>query len=154
MPKAEKLAIDVLDNEHKQMLLALANMIVPPNKERGLPGAADVGIVEYVQSEGHTSWVCDGLRTIAEESHKSADRGFSSLTTSEQASLIDGLRRKLTRYFINLTNLVVECYYQHDDVLKAIGLEARTPFPDGYLVEEGDLSLLESVYERGKIYRD
>ena len=35
-----------------------------------------------------------------------------------------------------------------------IGLEARPPFPQGYLLEEGDLTLLEPVYLRGKIYRD
>ena len=52
------------------------------------------------------------------------------------------------------TSQVDRAYYQHDDVLKAIGLEARPPFPKGYEVEEGDILLLESVYYRGKIYRD
>ena len=51
------------------------------------------------------------------------------------------------------TSQVDRTYYQHDDVLKAIGLEAP-PFPKGYEVEEGDILLLESVYYRGKIYRD
>lgn len=143
-----------LDDEHAQTLLALSNLIIPSNLERGMPGAADVGIVSYVQNEGHTSWVLDGLRSIVEESHKVHESEFSALTPAEQGSLIDGLRRKLIRFFINITNLVVECYYQHDDVLEAIGLEARTPFPDGYLVEEGDLTLLESVCERGNIYRE
>ena len=52
------------------------------------------------------------------------------------------------------TSQVDRTYYQHDDVLKAIGLEAPPPFPKGYELEEGDILLLEPVYYRGKIYRD
>jgi hypothetical protein len=33
-------------------------------------------------------------------------------------------------------------------------MEARPPYPKGYQVVQGDLSLLEPVRARGKIYRD
>jgi len=33
-------------------------------------------------------------------------------------------------------------------------MEARPPYPKGYQVEPGDLSLLNPVIARGKIYRD
>ena len=48
----------------------------------------------------------------------------------------------------------VTCYYQDDRVLAAIGLEARPPFPKGYDVPAGDLSLLEPVRRRGSIVRE
>ena len=48
----------------------------------------------------------------------------------------------------------VQCYYRDDRVMKAIGMERRPPFPLGFQVETGDLSLLEPVRARGKKYRD
>jgi len=68
--------------------------------------------------------------------------------------IVNGLKRILLRFFTDLTTQVVQCYYQHDDILKAIGLDARPPFPKGYDVEEGDILLLEPVFLRGKIYLD
>jgi hypothetical protein len=49
---------------------------------------------------------------------------------------------------------LLQCYYQNPLVVVAIGMEPRPPFPDGYQVDEGDLLLLETVYLRGKLYRD
>jgi hypothetical protein len=37
--------------------------------------------------------------------------------------------------------------------MEAIGLEPRPPFPFGRAVIDGDLSLLEQVYEREPLYR-
>jgi hypothetical protein len=39
-------------------------------------------------------------------------------------------------------------------VLEAIGMEARAPFPKGFEVEPGDLSLLDPVRRRGRVYRE
>ena len=49
--------------------------------------------------------------------------------------------------------MLMECYYQNGNVLEAINLGNRAPFPEGYHITEGDLTLLEEVYERGEIYR-
>jgi hypothetical protein len=46
------------------------------------------------------------------------------------------------------------CYYQDDQVVVALGMEARPPFPKGNVVEPGDLSLLDPVRARKQIYRD
>jgi hypothetical protein len=45
-------------------------------------------------------------------------------------------------------------YYQAPRVVEALGLEARPPHPKGYEVELGDLTLLDEVRRRGKLYRD
>jgi hypothetical protein len=99
-------------------------------------------------------WIREGLINIIEESHNKYGQEFSSLSGSEQTQLNDKLRRKYRQFFNRLATQIIQCYYQHDDVLEAIGLGARPPFPKGYLLEEGDLTLLEPVYLRGKIYRD
>jgi hypothetical protein len=48
----------------------------------------------------------------------------------------------------------VTCYYQHDRVLEALGMETRAPYPQGFQVIAGDLALLAPVRRRGKVYRD
>ena len=154
MPKDNAIVSGNMDEEQERTLIVLLNLIIPPSKDRTMPGAADIGFIAYIQQENHVLWIRDGLLTIAGSSHDKYGTEFSALTGSEQTQLIDELRRRLNRFFIRLTNLVMECYYQHDRVLEAIGLEARAPFPEGYAVEEGDLTLLEPVAQRVKLYRD
>ncbi len=45
-------------------------------------------------------------------------------------------------------------YYRDDRVLETLGLEARPPFPKSFPLEPGDLSRLEAVRRRPRIYRD
>ena len=143
-----------MDKEQKRTLTALLNLIIPASEDGKMPGANDVGFFSYINNENVLSFIKEGLIRIIDESHNHYDREFSALSVAQQSELVNGLKRVLFRFFKNLTTHVVQCYYQHDDVLKAIGLEARPPFPKGYEVEEGDILLLESVYYRGKIYRD
>ena len=79
---------------------------------------------------------------------------YNYLKDCEQKKLIDNLRRTLKEFFGDLTTHVINCYYQHDSVLEKIGIENTPPFPKGFNLPEWDISLLEPVYERGKLYRD
>ena len=45
-------------------------------------------------------------------------------------------------------------YYQHPRVVEALGLEPRPPFPKGFEVAPSDLTLLDPVRRRRKMYRD
>ena len=154
MLKDNKIVSKNLNEEQERTLVALLKLIIPPSEDGKMPGAADVGFLAYMHNENLIPWVREGLLSIAEETHKRYGQEFSVLRSSEQSELIGKLRRRLFRFFSRLTTEVIQCYYQHDRVLEAIGLEARAPFPDGYVLEDGDLTLLEPVYQRGKIYRD
>ena len=147
-------ASESLNGEQERTLKSLLNLIVPPSEDGKMPGAADVGFLSYAHNKDLSTWVREGLLRIVEESHRMFGQEFSSLSGYDQMQIIDSLRRRLFRFFGRLTTQVIQCYYQHDQVLDAIGHGARTPFPYGYIVEDGDLMLLAPVYERGKIYRD
>jgi hypothetical protein len=45
-------------------------------------------------------------------------------------------------------------YYQTPRVVEALGLEARPPHPQGYAMEPNDLSLLDPVRRRPRLYRE
>ena len=154
MLKDKKFVPKNLGQEQERTLNVLLNLFIPPSEDGKIPGAADVGFLAYIQNGNSMPWIIEGLINIIEESHNKYGQEFSSLSNFEQTQLIDKLRGRFRHFFNRLTTQVIQYYYQHDDVLKAIGLEARPPFPQGYLLEEGDLTLLEPVYLRGKIYRD
>ena len=143
-----------MNDEQECVLNTILNLIIPPSKDGKMPGATDVGFFTYINSENLFSWIKEGLQNIAEESHKKYNREFLVLNDFEQVELIESLRRQLFQYFNRLTTEVINCYYQHDHVLEALGLETRPPFPQGYNLGEWDITLLEPVYKRGKIYRE
>jgi hypothetical protein len=64
------------------------------------------------------------------------------------------LRGEEPSFLARLAQQTVTAYYQDDRVLQAIGMEARPPFPKGYEVPSGDLSLLDPVRARGRVYRE
>ena len=52
-----------------------------------------------------------------------------------------------------LVRVVLQCYYRDDRVLRSLGLELRAPFPKGYVLEQGDWSLLDPVKARAGTLR-
>jgi len=142
------------DKEQNKTLTTLLSLIIPANEDYKMPSANDVEFYSYMENINIESFIQEVLITIIDESHNNYSREFSTLSTDEQLQLVNVLKRKHLRLFTSLTNHVFQCYYQNNNVLEAIGVEPRPPFPKGYFVKEGELLLLESVYNRGKIYRD
>ncbi len=81
-------------------------------------------------------------------------RGFVELSEAERKTLVDEQRARAPQFMHRLAMETLACYYQHDRVLAGLGQEARAPYPKGYEVAPGDLSLLDPVRARGKLYRD
>jgi hypothetical protein len=146
--------VHLLSDELNGTLVSLVNLIIPADEARALPAASEVGCARHVQKSEDLGWMREGLSVLADASREQFGRELWLLTGPEQERLLKGLRRVLARFFMRLSQGVVECYYQNDRVLECIGVPARPPFPEGYLVEDGDLTLLGPVDERGKIYRD
>ncbi|GAB2853547.1 hypothetical protein GCM10027277_22440 [Pseudoduganella ginsengisoli] len=144
----------VLSAEQDQMLRVVLDMIIPASDDGRLPSAADVNFFAYVRNNGARAWLQQGLDSIAEECHAAHGVAFAVLDREQQGQLIEKLKRKLFRFFGELGSQVVQCYYQDDRVMAAIGMDPRSPFPLGYFPIDGDLAMLEPVFERGQIYRD
>jgi hypothetical protein len=74
-------------------------------------------------------------------------------TVSELGYVLAQFRRLHPNLAATLSMIVAQCYYRDDRVMRAIGMEPRPPFPKGFQVQAGDLSLLDAVKARGPIYR-
>jgi hypothetical protein len=143
-----------LSQEQQRALDALLNLIIPASTDGRLPGAVEVGFLDHARQERILPWLRDGLQLILAEARLDPGADFAALGPPQQTEVIGRLRRQHFRFFGDLTTRVLQCYYQNDRVLAAIGIEPRPPFPHGYALDDGDFTLLEPVFERGRIYRD
>ncbi|HUX24262.1 MAG TPA: gluconate 2-dehydrogenase subunit 3 family protein [Burkholderiales bacterium] len=138
------------------ILDAVLNLIVPPSADGRMPGAAEVGVPAYLFAEAPDA--VPVLRLELEELEQGSRGryalGFAELKEGERRTLIESMRAQAPSFLSRLAMETLACYYQHDRVLEGLGMEARPPYPKGYQVVQGDLSLLAPVRARGKIYRD
>jgi len=128
-------------------LAALLDLIIPPNQEAGIPGGSQVGF-----EPDKNAW--ESLKILDDSAQATFNKTFLQLNYEDRLNILSKERKRHKIAFIQLARLLVEHYYQHRAVCQALGLPMSPPFPEGCHVEDGDLSLLESVYRRGPIYRN
>jgi hypothetical protein len=135
-------------------LNALAQLIIPPGGDGKRPGGGEVGFVDHVLAGGSLAWLWPGLDAVEQAAQEAHGMPFAALDGPRQQAIVDVQKRRQFRFYGELANQLMLCYYHHERVLPAIGMEARAPFPLGYTPIDGDYSLLEPVYERGPIWRE
>ena len=146
----------VLTEDQNRSLLALLDLIIPPDPGKGLPGAGELNFVGYVAKfePGRIDALRLELDALNREAKERHGRAFADLEPDERTGLVGRLRGENAQFAQNIVALTMACYYQDDNVLVALGMEARPPYPKGNKVESGDLSLLEPVRKRKQMYRN
>jgi len=138
-----------LSDTEQAALSALLNVVIPPEPTRGLPGAGEIAFPDYAHGKALEEFLRDGLARLEKES----PAPFVTLTPEARVDAVHSLEKNHTLFFRAFMKHAVQCYYQDDRVLTGIGSEPRPPFPDGFRVDDGDLTLLAPVLERGNLYR-
>ncbi len=140
----------------RETLRVVLEMIIPASGDGRFPSAAEVDVLGHIRES--QSQLLPALREdlgrldgLAAEHSGSA---FAQLTDSDRVRVVDEIRSGEPGFLKDLALQTATCYYQDDRVLRALGMEARPPFPKGYEVLSGDLALLDPVRKRGKLYRD
>lgn len=132
-------------------LRCIAGHMIPASTAFGMPGADDPAIfadmVASVRRDGPA--LSQTLRAVDD----AAGKPFSSLPAGEQIALLTRMRTEQPGLFGVVESVVSRAYYRNDRVLTSIGMEPRAPFPAGFVVEQGDWSLLDPVRKRGAIFR-
>ena len=143
-----------LSAEARSTLASVLDEILPPRPDRRLPGAGGLGLAAYVESAvralpDQRAFVALGLAELEETAQKRLGAPFARLSAEEKRGLLDG------QGFVGLVMFHGYVgYYQDERVVAALGLEPRPPHPKGYEMPPNDLTLLDPVRRRGKIYRD
>jgi hypothetical protein len=145
-----------LTSAQRETLQAVVGMLVPASPDGRMPGAADLPEVlrQVEQVAAGLPAVRDGLATLQTDAIARYGSGFAALDHASRSTLLDEFAARHPAVLQRLGLEAVTCYYQQDDVVERLGLEARPPYPLGYQVLAGDLTLLKPVIARGKIYRD
>lgn len=137
----------MLSDDQRRTLRCLAGMMIPASAEYGVPGAADDAIfADILRSFGREEpHVLAVLREL---------EGFADLDPVQREAKAAQLRQRGGDALLGLSRVILQCYYRDDRVMRALGMEARPPFPKGHEVEQGDWSLLDPVRARPKLYRE
>ena len=145
-----------LTAQQRRNLDIVLDMIVPASADGRKPSAAEVDVLGYICArESQTlAGLREDLHRLDAEAEALHGQAFAVLAPQHRQAVVEDLRRQEPHFLRNLALQTVTCYYEDDRVLRALGIEARPPFPQGYEVPAGDLSLLDPVRRRGRIYRD
>ncbi|MCP4616045.1 MAG: hypothetical protein GY844_06375 [Bradyrhizobium sp.] len=127
-------------------LRTVAAMIIPASDEYKVPGADDAVIQADMlktlgRDTGHVAKALDHLARLAGQPLAALDAARREAVAQEFRATGGGAAATLVR-------VVLQCYYRDDRVLRSLGLELRAPFPKGYVLEDGDWSLLDPVKAR------
>ncbi|WP_421994241.1 hypothetical protein [Reyranella sp.] len=133
-------------------LREIAGAMIPASAEHGVPGADDPAIQDDIlRTLGRDlPLVREALAAIAAR----APGGLSPLDDGQREALLNDYQASGGAPAAALGRVVLAAYYRDDRVLLALKHEARAPFPGGYVLEQGDWSLLDAVRQRPPLWRD
>jgi hypothetical protein len=141
-----------LSTDELHILCDVARTMIPAIAEQTMPGADDPAILaDIVRSIGRDLPL---IRTALAEIDKRAGGAFAALDRERREALINDWYAAGGAAAAALGRVVLSAYYRDDRVLRALGHEARAPFPQGHVVEQGDWGLLDPVKRRAPFWRD
>ena len=132
--------------DERALLTRLCDLMIPAGK--GRPSAADPELFNDILSRlsTHEAVLKPALAILA-------TLALEKLTASEQVTLINQHRQAYATFFQVFESQVIQAYYANSAVLTSLGVNAPSPYPGGYDVEETDWSLLDPVRGREPFYR-
>lgn len=137
----------------ENFISVLAETIIPGEKESGILSGSQVNFISFLEKNNKLELVKIFKRNI----EKSFKKDFESDLWEESDDVLKKYliksKRKNFRLLNDISVLLCECYYSNIRALKKLKLPVDPPFPNGNIIKEIDLSILEDVYNRGKKYR-
>jgi hypothetical protein len=144
-------AENALSRRQRDDLRAIAAMMIPASAEYDVPGADDAAIqAEILATLGRDAGpVVQALDQLAQL----AGEPLAELDATRREAVAKEFRAAGGAAVATLVRVVLQCYYRDDRVLRSLGLELRPPFPKGYVLEQGDWSLLDRIKTRPPMWR-
>ena len=144
--------------ESQQALLAdVLDRLIPSTGR--LPAAGALGVADYIDRvlAGSTDLrraILEVLLQIDTTAGREYSTAFSELDGSRKDAVLRRVEASEPELSEALLRQAYNGYYSNPAVIEGLGLEARPPQPAGYELEAGDLSSLERVKRRGRMYRE
>lgn len=145
-------ARSILSPAQRRALRAVAALIIPSDATLGMPGADDARI--FADLEGALGRDAPAVQQALTRLDALAQGVFADAPAAQQEEAAGRLREGEPALAAVLEAVTAQAYYRDDRVMQAIGMEVRAPFPKGFELQAGDLSLLDPVRARPKVYRE
>ena len=147
----------VLVESQRALLTDVLDRLIPSTE--GLPAAGALGVADYIDLviAGATDIrraILEVLLQIDAAAGREHSRAFTELDGGSKDAVLRQVEASEPAIFQALLRQAYNGYYSNPTVVTGLGLEARPPQPAGYELEAGDLSPLEKVRRRGRMYRE
>ena len=137
------------------LMVEVLNRIIPANEER--PGAGEIAVNYLDEVIGGSP----RLKRIFNHGLSQIEVGAYRIYTQDLPSLsgeqIDVVLRQVEvdegEFFDLLVRQTYNGYYTDPRIVQLLGIEARPPQPLGHRVDQGNITLIENVKNRGIAYR-
>lgn len=136
-----------------ELVAFVAGAIIPQDVQRGMPAANNAEILHDILRSASAVELPAFCVHVETQTQTLFGCSFQHAAAEQRSSLMKhlaGSNHVVTRGFVSL---VVQCYFRDAQVLMALGLEPRAPFPKGHQVAAGEWDLLENVKRRAPFYR-
>jgi hypothetical protein len=149
----------VFSSDEARVLSAVLDEIVPARAGGPLPGAGALGLIARIENAVRASpdlrpAITQGLAALEERTRGRGAASFAELDRDARLEVLNEISSAAPAFLPALIFQTYVGYYEHPRVMEALGLEGRPPHPKGYAMEPGDLSLLDPVRARPKMYRE
>ena len=147
------------DDVQTRALSAVLDTIIPASDDDHLPSAGEIGIEEDVAAAlGKTPEIGPAIHAgLAAADAAARERGaddLAALALAARSEVLSGLAGDHPALLPPLIFHTYTVYYQQPRVAAGLGIPGRPPYPEGYDLEQGDLSLADAVRDRGPIWRE
>lgn len=132
----------------------LLDTIIPPNIEIGIKGGSSIDLEEILGTKEYTIITDKFSSLIIETANENHIRDLELLSIENLQKIIQKTKIKNFRFFNYIASLITEFYYLNKENRQALNLKTLPPFPEGNIIDDIDLTILEPVFNRGKIYRN
>ena len=146
------------EDGRRALLREVMDELIPPSADGSFPGAGELGVGERIeemlaQQPELGRIIEQGLASIRHLAERRNPSGFGGLSRSQRAALLREIEAAEPAFFGALVMYTYFGYYTDRRITDRLGVR-NPPQPEGYDLESGDLSLLDPVRARPKLWRD
>lgn len=140
-------------------LAAVLDQVIPPSADGRLPGAGFVargarfGVVIRMLP-GLDLGLAGGLAACDDRARERGAADYLALGDGDRLAVLNDVAAADAGFVPSVMFLAYTTYYVDDRVLTGLDLEPRPPHPQGFAMPENDLTLLDPVRARGRLWRD
>jgi hypothetical protein len=146
-------------DDEVRALASVLDEIIPQSGDGRLPAAGQIGIVAHIEQAVQKNpdlkpMISNALSALEDLARRRGAATFAMLARQDRAEVLNELSATEGAFVPTLTFYAYLAYYHDGRVLEGLGLGSRAPHPAGYDVEPDDLTLLDVVRRRGRLYRE